>query len=195
MSALAKAVRRPKLKYTVIVLILLLWVAQAVYESYTYKSGTVPPLSRSVLESMFILEFLGRAIIFTFIAICLLRSWTYVFSGSDPGGGRRLLKLLKTVAIRIVITLIAINVWNALINLKPSNCEEYNRIMAKYMGGNVFEEGGRRYEMKVCSVLSLAPWFSGRVRLQLFSAENGELLAERTFWSSHDEWFQIPPKL
>jgi hypothetical protein len=192
MSSLARAVRRPQLKYTVMLVILLVWVAQAVYESYTYKSGVIPPLSRSVVESMFIPKFLGRAIKYTFIVICLLRSWAYVFVDSNSDRRRRLFKLLRTVAIRIVAILMFINLWNQFINANGWNCEEYTRMMTTTMGGNIFEDGGQRYEVRLCEVRSMAPWFPERVRLHLFSYPGGELLAERIFyWSSVNDGMQF----
>jgi hypothetical protein len=184
MSSLARAVRRPQLKYTIILLILSVWVAQAAYDSYTFESGVIPPMSKSVLDSMRVPEFLGRAIMFTFIAICLLRSWAYVFFNSDSDRGRRVFKLLRTLAIRFIAVLIVVNLWNKIINSGEWSCEEYTRMMTTTMGGNVFEEGGRRYEVKLCKVLSLAPWFPERIRLQLLSYPGRELLVERTFfWS------------
>jgi hypothetical protein len=189
MSSLARAVKRPQLKYTVMLLILLVWMAQAAYDYFDYWY-TAPSLNRSLLKSMLVPEFLGRAIVFTFIAICLLRSWTYVFSNPDPSRGRRSLKLLGTVVLRVCAALVIVNLWNMFQNSPTRNCDEYTRLMTTAMGGNIFEEGGRRYEVKLCAVPSFAPLFSGRMRLQLLSADNDELLAERIFyWSSGSNGF------
>jgi hypothetical protein len=191
MSSLAWIVRRPQLKYTVALLILSIWMAQATDYSYPYWYRENPDLRISLLDGMVKLEFLGRAIIFTFIVICLLRSWAYVFADSGLDRGRRSLSLLGTVALRVVAALIIVNLWNIFQNSPERNCERYTRMMTStYMGGNIFEEGGHRYEIKLCSVTSFAPLFPGRVRLQLFSVTTGELLAERIFyWSSANDWF------
>lgn len=184
MSHVAQAVRRPQLKYTIMFLIMSAWVIQAACDSYSYRNMPDPDLRRSVLDGIFVPEFLWRAIKFTFIAICLLRSWAYVFADSASGRVYRALKLSATVAFRIGIAALVVNLWNLWWNSGPRHCERYTAMMTETMGGNVFEDGGRRYEISLCEVNSLAPTFEQRARLQLFSAATGELLAERFFYFS-----------
>ncbi|HLX02810.1 MAG TPA: hypothetical protein VKS80_11930 [Trinickia sp.] len=191
MSRLARAVKKPQLKYTIALLVMLAWLVQAACDSYSYRNMPDPDLRRSLLDSMFVPEFLWRAIKFTFIAICLLRSWAYVFADSASGRAYRTFKLSTTVALRIGIAALALNLWNLWWNTSPGGwCGPYTEIMTKTMGGNVFEDGGRRYEVRLCRVFSWGPLFSERMRLQLFSAATGELLAERFFYFSlaGDPW-------
>jgi hypothetical protein len=190
MSSLAKAVRRPQLKYTSVLLILSIWIAQAAYYSYSYRYITNPELQISLFDGMMKFKFLGRAIAFTFIAICLLRSWTYVFPDSDPVRRSRTVKLFRILLIRIGIVVLAINLWNLFLNSSPRKCEEYTKLMTGNMHyGNIVQGGSQLYEMQVCEVRSLSfqsltPLFDKRMRLQIFSSPKRELLAERIFYWS-----------
>ncbi|WP_206996356.1 hypothetical protein [Trinickia mobilis] len=194
MSSLIRAIRQPQLKYTITLMIALVWMAQAVYDLYDYWD-TAPFLERTLLRSMLVPEFLWRAIKFTFIAICLLRSWAYVFADSASGRAHRTFKLATTVALRIGIAALLLNLWNLWWNSGPVwssgpyGCEKYTAMMTETMGGNVFEDGGRRYEVRLCEVASWAPFFEKRMRLQLFSAATGDLLAERLFYFSLGDGF------
>ncbi len=126
------------------------------------------------LYKMLEFDAIGYSVLGSFIVLCVARTIVYIL-GEAQQRGLRAKRLSRKIGWRLFGFVILLNLWNWFLHSDPYDCDYYT----KRLNGGISAKDGGKYDVKLCAVGN--SWGHTRIRLQVYSTQNENLLAERFY--------------